>query len=70
MEAFDKTKFAIKNGHTKAQMSQLDDEWVNYKGPYLTLQQTFDLAKARQGQLDSEKSGGDEASDMIPRKAI
>ena len=58
----------IKNEHTKAQMSQLDDEWANYKGPRLTLQQAFDLAKAHQ-QLNSEKPS-DESSDIILRKAV
>ena len=70
MKAFDKTKFAIKNEHNKAQMSQLDNEWVSYKGPYLTLRQALDLAKACQVQLNLEESSSDELNDTIPSKAV
>jgi hypothetical protein len=56
-QAFDKTKFVIRNAHTKAEMSQLDDEWANHKGPYLTLQQALELAKAHADQQPThEKS--------------
>ena len=47
----------IKNEHTKAQMSQLDDEWANHQGPYLTLEQAFELARNSQQQSDREKTG-------------
>lgn len=57
MKAADKKKFVIKNEHTKAQMSQLDDEWANQPGPYLTLADAFELAKVHQDQQPThEKS--------------
>lgn len=56
MKAFDKTKFAIKNAHTKAEMKALEQEFIDYKGPCLTLQQAFELAKAHQEQSAKEKS--------------
>ncbi len=37
----------IKNEHTKVQMSALDDEWVNHKGPVMTLAETLAYADKR-----------------------
>lgn len=48
MKASDKTKFAIKNGHTEAQMRAMERRFVAHKGPYLTLRQALDLVKAQQ----------------------
>ena len=48
MKAFDKTKFVIKNAHTKAEMKALEQEFIDHKGPYLTLEQAFELARAQQ----------------------
>ena len=38
----------IRNEHTKAQMSQLDNEYAASKAPSLTLQQALELANANQ----------------------
>ena len=46
----------IKNEHTKSQMSQLDDEWANHQGPYLTLEQAFELARSSQQPSKGEKT--------------
>ena len=46
----------IKNEHTKAEMSQLDDKWANHQGPYLTLEQAFELARNSQQQSTREKT--------------
>lgn len=48
MNASDKKKFVIKNGHTKVQMQEMEKRFVEHKGPYLTLQQVLELAKTRQ----------------------
>jgi hypothetical protein len=37
----------IKNEHTKAQMSTLDDEWAARPGPVMTLAQTLAYAAER-----------------------
>lgn len=37
----------IKNEHTKAQMSALDDEWAAHGGPCMTLAETLAYAAAR-----------------------
>lgn len=50
----------IKNEHTKAQMSALDDEWANHSGPVMTLAETLAYAakrdKAKSDQSSREKS--------------
>jgi hypothetical protein len=56
MKASDKKKFVIKNEHTKAQMRKMEKRFVEHKGPFLTLQQALDLAKARQEQQSREKA--------------
>jgi len=40
----------IKNEHTKAQMREMEKRFVEHKGPYLTLQQALEQAKAQQNQ--------------------
>ncbi len=50
MNASDKKKFVIKNGHTKAQMQEMEKRFVEHEGPYLTLQQALELAKTQQQQ--------------------
>ncbi len=45
----------IKNAHTKAEMKAVEQEFINHKGPFLTLQQALDLAKAHQEQQSREK---------------
>lgn len=37
----------IKNEHTKEQMNALDDEWLNKKGPIMTLAETLAYAAER-----------------------
>ena len=37
----------IKNEHTKEQMNTLDDEWLNNKGPIMTLAETLAYAAER-----------------------
>lgn len=56
MKAFDKTKFVIKNAHTKAEMKAMEQEFIDHKGPFLTLEQAFELAKDRQNQQTDAKS--------------
>ena len=50
MKASDKQKFVIRNAHTKAEMKAIEQEFIKYKGPFLTLQQALDLAKAQREQ--------------------
>jgi hypothetical protein len=56
VKASDKQKFVIKNAHTKAEMKAIEQEFVDHKGPFLTLQQALDQAKAQQAQQTHEKS--------------
>jgi len=49
MKAFDKTKFVIKNAHTKAEMKAIEQEFIDHKGSYLTLEEAFELARAQAG---------------------
>jgi hypothetical protein len=46
----------IKNEHTKAEMSQLDDEWANHQGPYLTLEQLLDVLDAVERRNEPTRS--------------
>ena len=46
----------IKNEHTKAQTSALDDEWAVYNGPVVTLAETLAYAAKR------DKAGSDQSS--------
>ena len=55
MKASDKQKFVIKNAHTKAQMKAIEQEFIDHKGPFLTLAEAFELAKARQDQQPTHK---------------
>lgn len=38
----------IKNGHTDAELDQMEERWVNHPGPYLTLTEVFAIEKAKQ----------------------
>lgn len=38
----------IRNAHTKAEMKALEQEFIDHKGPYLTLEQAFELARVQQ----------------------
>lgn len=56
MKASDKQKFVIRNAHTKAEMKAIEQEFINHKGPFLTLQQALDLAKAQWEQQNRKKA--------------
>lgn len=56
MKALDKQKFVIKNAHTKAEMKAIEQGFADHKGPFLTLQQALDLAKATQSRQTHENS--------------
>ena len=38
----------IKNGHTDAELKEMEERWVNHQGPYLTLAETIAIEKAKQ----------------------
>lgn len=47
----------IKNSYTETEMKALEQEFVDHKGPFLTLAEAFELAKAHQDQQPThEKS--------------
>ena len=50
MKTSDKKKFVIKNSHTEAQMQDMEKRFVEHEGPYLTLQQALERAKAQRDQ--------------------
>lgn len=55
MNTVDKQKFVVKNEHSKAQMQAMEKRFVEYEGPYLTLQQALERAKAQQNQPPAMK---------------
>jgi hypothetical protein len=67
MTASDKKKFAIKNGHTEAQMRAMERRFAAHKGPFLTLQQALDLAKAHQAQQTVREESADQ---IVTRTAL
>jgi hypothetical protein len=38
----------IKNGHTEAEMDEMEERWATHQGPYLTLAQVLAIEKAKQ----------------------
>ncbi len=38
----------IKNGHTEAEMDDMEERWANHQGPYLTLAEVLAIEKAKQ----------------------
>jgi hypothetical protein len=38
----------IKNGHTDAELDEMEERWVNHQGPYLTLAEVLAIEKAKQ----------------------
>ncbi len=38
----------IKNGHTDAELDEIEERWVNHQGPYLTLAEVLAIEKAKQ----------------------
>jgi len=38
----------IKNGHTDAELDEMEERWVNHQGPYLTLAEVIAIEKAKQ----------------------
>jgi hypothetical protein len=37
----------IKNGHTDAELDEMEERWVNHQGPYLTLAEVFAIETAK-----------------------
>lgn len=48
----------IKNGHTDAELDEMEERWVNYQGPCLTLAQVMaiEAEKARQQGEKGDKT--------------
>lgn len=40
----------IKNGHTDAELDDMDESWANHQGPYMTLAEVLAIEKAKQAQ--------------------
>ena len=38
----------IKNGHTNAELDEMEERWVNHQGPYLTLAEVLAIEKGKQ----------------------
>lgn len=38
----------IKNGHTDAELDQMEERWATHQGPYLTLAEVLAIEKAKQ----------------------
>ena len=37
----------IKNGHTDAELDEMEERWANHPGPYLTLADVLAIEKAK-----------------------
>jgi hypothetical protein len=37
----------IKNGHTDAELDEMEERWLNHQGPYMTLAETLAYAAQR-----------------------
>jgi len=37
----------IKNGHTDAELDEMEERWANYRGPRMTLAEIIALEKAK-----------------------
>jgi len=45
----------IKNGHTDAELDDMEERWVNHQGPYLTLAEVLAIEEAKQlGRPENE----------------
>jgi len=45
----------IKNGHTDAELDEMEERWVNHQGPYLTLAEVLAIEEAKQlGRPENE----------------
>lgn len=40
----------IKNGHTDAELDEMEERWANHQGPYMTLAEVLAIEKAKQAQ--------------------
>jgi hypothetical protein len=46
----------IKNGHTDAELDEMEERWVNHQGPYLTLAEVLAIEKAKQPDKPENES--------------
>lgn len=46
----------IKNGHTDAELDEMEERWVNHQGPYMTLAEVLAVEKAKQLAKPDSKS--------------
>ena len=44
----------LKNGHTDAELDQMEDHWVNHQGPRLTLADVIAIERAKQNPQDAQ----------------
>ena len=45
----------IKNGHTDAELDDMEERWVNHQGPYLTLAKVLAIEEGKQqGKPENE----------------
>ena len=45
----------IKDGHTDAELDEMEERWANHQGPYLTLAEVLAIEKAKQlSKLENE----------------
>lgn len=47
-QAAPKLVAVIKNGHTDAELDEMEGRWVNHQVPYLTLAEVMAIEKAKQ----------------------
>jgi hypothetical protein len=40
----------IKNGHTDAELDEMEERWLNHQGPYMTVAETLTYAAERAKQ--------------------
>ncbi len=49
----------IKNGHTDAELDEMEERWLNHKGPYMTLAETLAHAAERAKKADQQQSASE-----------
>jgi hypothetical protein len=44
----------IKNGHTEAELDEMEERWVNHQGPYMTLAEVIAIENAKYNTQDAK----------------
>ena len=48
----------LKNGHTEAELDEMEERWVNHPGPYLTLAEVLAIEAQKARQAENNAAAG------------